>query len=102
MRFMQLPCFPTPPIVGNFYLLLHNRLASETTPYWDHGVHLIAYMAWPNDEERRQLWSALCSESVASQFANDKLFKEFTRSQRRWARIAALVGCHYDIAMGGH
>jgi hypothetical protein len=59
MRTMNLPPFPGEQIrIANPGEFVRTRLALETVPWPDHSWRLLAHMAWPNDQAKRDLWMA--------------------------------------------
>jgi hypothetical protein len=59
MRVMNLPPFPGDGFrIADLGEYLKTRLALNTVPWPDMSSRLLAYMAWPNDANRRDLWMA--------------------------------------------
>ena len=59
MRIMNLPPFPGDGFrITDLGEYLKTRLALNSVPWPDLSSRLLAYMAWPNDASRRDLWMA--------------------------------------------
>src|SRR5262245_12188358 len=59
MRSMHLPPLPHPSgVVEGCWKLYQDRLAQGRMPFPGASQLLVAYMAWPNDEEQRNRWMA--------------------------------------------
>jgi hypothetical protein len=59
MRTMNLPPFPGEGVrIANLGEYLKARLSLSTVPWPDYSWRLLAHMAWPNDDSRRNLWMA--------------------------------------------
>ena len=70
MRIMNLPPFPGDGFrIADLSEYLKTRLAFDTVPWPDHAWRLLAYMAWPNDTSRRDLWMAA---QIGTQLESEK------------------------------
>jgi hypothetical protein len=59
MRIMNLPPFPGEQIrIADPGEFVRTRLGLDEVPWPDHSWRLLAHMAWPNDEAKRNLWMA--------------------------------------------
>jgi hypothetical protein len=123
MRGMNLPKLPRPPSnVEGCWTLYLSRIAGPM-PFPEASQLLVAYMAWPNDEEERNRWMAtaiafLVAGQVPAPSPGQSLFDLFgglravadssfsslmeklVRIQDRWQRVAHImqmvVDIHYD------
>lgn len=123
MRGMNLPTLPRPPSdVEECWTLYLSRIAGPM-PFPEASQLLVAYMAWPNDEEERNRWMATAiaffvAGQVPAPSPGQDLFDLFgglrtvadssfspmmeklVRIQHRWLRVAdvmqMIVDIHYD------
>src|SRR6188508_511565 len=90
MRTLQIRPFPGPLTeITDLGFLTKDRLIRDLVLWPDQALHLVAYMAWPNDSVMRERWLEPHRRNDRS--AISKLTQRLKIIQQHWARVADVV-----------
>lgn len=122
MRSMNLPKIPVAAQSRDEWIQLSLERLSADRVRWPHiSILLTAYVAWPNDEERRNSFAATClaridlsgveepslnsqelspfgGVAVIAKAAFDQLSNEIARVDRKWLMVADIFQMIVDMA----
>jgi hypothetical protein len=104
MRVMHLPNIPVPVQSHEAGIKLYLDRLSMNCPHWpDVSALLTAYMAWPNDEERRNGFVATClarsKHQSASKTADSRIDVEECASIEMFGGVDAIAAVAFDRLM---
>ena len=124
MRVLNLPALPAAAVSGENWMEVYwERYTASLIPWPRVSASLMAYLAWPNDEERRNSFIATCltlfkladeappnwqelarfgGVAAIAKAAFIPLLGEIMRLERKWLEVAEIFQLIVDMAFDDH